>query len=139
MSKFDYMNFSDGSRDIEFVAHAKKFTKEEAIRLCLQENDYKFMEKYCGGNLYREPTVEDVLERSVRWYPAVPEFCDFDVDGGCYTYCKKGGKGSFPVWVIEFETLCIDEESEAKNETMSAIRTKGKSEEATTLGGQDQG
>jgi len=34
---------------------------------------------------------------------------------------------------------CIDEESEAKYEPMSAIRTKGKSEEATIMGGQDQG
>ena len=34
---------------------------------------------------------------------------------------------------------CLDEESEAKYEPMSAIRTKGKSEEATTLGRRDQG
>jgi len=34
---------------------------------------------------------------------------------------------------------CIDEESEAKYEPMSAVRTTGKSEKAAALGGQDQG
>ena len=34
---------------------------------------------------------------------------------------------------------CIDEESEAKHEPMSAIHSTGRLEEATTLGGQDQG
>ena len=35
MSKFDYMNFSDGISDIEFVANAKTYTKEQTIELCL--------------------------------------------------------------------------------------------------------
>lgn len=105
MSKFDYMNFSDG-RDTEFVVHAKKFSKEEAINLCIQENDFKFMEKYCNGQLHRKPTIEDIKERTVRYYPKVPDFCGYDdKDSGCYTYCKTGVKGSFPVWVIEFEPL----------------------------------
>lgn len=106
MSKFDYMNFSDG-RNTEFVVHANKYTKEEAIELCIQENDYKFMEEYCGNQLHRHPTPKDVKERAVRYYPVIPEFCGCDDEGGCYTFCKKGERGSFPVWVIEFEQLKI--------------------------------
>lgn len=105
MSKFDYMNFSDGNHDIEFVAHANKFTKEETVELCLQENDWRFDGEYCNGNLLREPTIEDIKEDTVRYYPTVPEFCGYDGESGCYTYCNKGERGSFPVWVIEFETL----------------------------------
>ena len=105
MSKFDYFNFHDGSWDTEFVAHAKKFTKEETIELCVKENDWKFDKEHCNGKLHRKPTIDDVIERTVRWYPKVPEFCDIDSDNGCYSYCKKGERGSFPVWVIEFEQL----------------------------------
>lgn len=108
MSKFDYMNFTDGSWNIEFVVHAKKFSKEEAVNLCIQENDSMFIEKYCDGKLHRKPTLEDVRERTVRYYPIAPESCGYDGDGGCYSYCKSGEKGSFPVWVIEFEPLRVD-------------------------------
>ncbi len=101
MSNFDYMNFSDGW-DTEFVAHAKKFTKEEALNLFEIENEHLFSEGY------RKPTIEDITERAVRWYPRVPEWCDYDGDGGCYTYCKKGERGSFPVWVIEFERIEVE-------------------------------
>jgi hypothetical protein len=97
MSKFDYMNFTDGSWYIEFVVHAKKFSKREAIDLFMIENENLFSEGY------RKPTLEDVMERAVRYYPIAPGDCDFD--GGCYSYCKSGEKGSFPVWVIEFEKL----------------------------------
>ncbi len=97
MSKFDCMNFSDGCRDIEFVSHAKKFSKRETIDLFMIENKNLFSEGY------RKPTLEDVRERAVRYYPVAPEGYGFD--GGCYSYCKPGEKGSFPVWVIEFEPL----------------------------------
>ncbi len=107
MAKFDYMNFSDGSYDIDFVVHASKYTKLEAIDLCLTENDYKFDENYFVGSLLRKPEVKDVVERTVRWYPSVPEHCGFDNEGGCYTYCNKKERGSFPVWVIKFEDLVI--------------------------------
>ena len=33
MAKFDYFNFSDGSWDTEFVAHAKKYSKNETLEL----------------------------------------------------------------------------------------------------------
>jgi len=102
MSKFDYMNFTDGCWDIEFVVHAKKFSKRETIDLFMIENKNLFSEGY------RKPTLEDVRGRAVRYYPVAPEGCDFDGDRGCYSYCKSGEKGSFPVWVIEFETLKVD-------------------------------
>src|SRR5690554_7236853 len=102
MSKFDYENFNDGSTDVEFVVHAKKYNKEQAIELLLAENDWRFNSKYCNGDLLRVPTPKDVVRRNVRWYPTAPEWCGYDNDGkGCYTYCAKGEKGSFPVWVIE--------------------------------------
>lgn len=109
LSNFDYFNFSDGSLDVEFVAHANKYTKEEVVELCIQENDFMFEGKsWYNKNPLREPTINDIRKRSVRWYPRVPGFCDYDGGGGgCYTYCKKGEHGSFPVWVIEFEKLKI--------------------------------
>ena len=99
MSIYDYGNFNDGCQDVEFVAHAKKYTKQEAIELCIAENDWKFDEKYCDGDLLRVPTIEDVKENTARYYPHAPESCDFDGEGGCYSYCKVGERGSFPVWV----------------------------------------
>ena len=100
MSKFDYFNFSDGSWDVEFVVHAKKFTKDEVLELFIVENKHLFNEGY------RKPNVDDIVEKTVRWYPIAPEGCDFE--DGCYSYCKKGERGSFPVWTIEFEELKID-------------------------------
>jgi len=105
MCKFDYMNFNDGSSDVEFVVHASKYTKLEAIELCVQENDWQFMEKYCDGTLIRKPTVEDIKERIVRYYVSVPDYCGYDREGVCYTYCKRNERGSFPVWVIIFDNL----------------------------------
>lgn len=105
MSKFDYMNFNIDGWDMEFVAHAKKFSKSETIDLCIGENDWRFDEKYCNGKILRIPTIEDIKERTVRYYPRVPEGCGLDVEGGCYTYCKREERGSFPVWVIVFEEL----------------------------------
>lgn len=108
MAKFTYYNFSDGSWDTEFVVHAKKFTKTEALELFMQENDWMFKKEHRNDKLYREPTTEDIREGTVRWYPKVPECCGFDDrDSGCYTYCKQGERGSFPVWVIRFEDLLI--------------------------------
>jgi hypothetical protein len=108
MSKFDYMNFSVGGYDTEFVAHAGKYTEEQAINLCIQENDWRFKPNYCNGNLLRVPTICDVKLRYARWYVKTPDFCGYDDDGrGCYSYCKAGQKGSFPVWVIDFYKLKV--------------------------------
>lgn len=108
MAKFDCMNFNNGSWDSEFVAHAKKYSKSEVVDLCVKENDWRFIEEHCNDRLHRKPTIKDVIERTVRWYPRVPEFCGVDAEGGCYTYCNKEERGSFPVWVIEFEELEIN-------------------------------
>jgi hypothetical protein len=105
MSKFEYGDFYNGYEEVDFVANAKKYTKEQTINLCIQENDWKFKPNYCGGNLLRMPTICDVKLRYVKWYIRIPDFCGYDGGGGCYTYCKKGERGSFPVWVIKFEDL----------------------------------
>lgn len=97
LSRFDYMNFTDGSWDFEFVAHAKKFSKIETLNLFMIENEHLFSEG-C-----RKPTIDDVKEATVRWYPIAPDDCD--LEGGCYSYCKRNERGSFPVWIIEFEKL----------------------------------
>jgi hypothetical protein len=99
VSKFDYMSFSGGN-DTEFVAHAKKYSKEQTIELCIGENDYRFED---GG--LRTPTISDIDERTVKYFIKVPEYCGYDGEGGCYTYCKKDSKGSFPVWSIDFSEL----------------------------------
>lgn len=102
MSKFDYMNFV-GGEDTEFVAHAKKFTKEETINHCLSENDWKFE----GEDALRLPTVDDIIERQVKYFVNPPDYCASDADGGCYTFCEPNARGSFPVWVIEFKGLRV--------------------------------
>jgi hypothetical protein len=99
MSKFDYMRF-EGGMDYDFVAHAKKYTKEETIKHCLSEYDWMFED-----DSLREPTVEDIKQRQVKYFIRVPDYCAYDTEGGCYTYCSEHAKGSFPVWVIEFEDL----------------------------------
>jgi hypothetical protein len=49
MSKFDYMNFSLGGYDTEFVAHAGKYTEEQVVNLCIQEE---------AGNLLPEREID---------------------------------------------------------------------------------
>lgn len=105
MSKFEYGNFSDGMEETEFVAHAGKYTEEQAINLCVRENDWKFKPDYCNRNPLRIPTVCDVKLRYMRWYVRAPEDYWGDDKSGIYGYCKAGQKGSFPVWVIKFEDL----------------------------------
>lgn len=52
--------------------------------------------------------ADDIKEATARWYIKAPESCGYDDEGrGCYSYCKKGERGSFPVWVIQFEDLRI--------------------------------
>ena len=77
MAKFDYMNFSVGGYDTEFVAHAGKYTEEQVINLCIRENDWKFKPNYCNGKPLRMPTIADVKLRHVRWYVKTPDFCFF--------------------------------------------------------------
>ena len=90
MSKFDYMQFTGGLFD-KFVVHAKKYTKEQAIELAVEEMA-----------LEETPAPDEVYERWVRYYVRVHEWCGYDGDrnDGCYTYCGKEERGAFPVWVL---------------------------------------
>ena len=99
VAKFDYVNFNDGSYDIEFVVNANKFNKEQTLDLFAEENTWKLEE-----GILREPTLEDIVQRSARWYVKSPYWCDYEGEG-IYSYSRKGERGSFPVWVIEFEKL----------------------------------
>lgn len=87
MSIFDYMIFTGGKFD-EFVVNAKKYSEEEALELFKSEVDLN---------------IEDKYERWCKYYVKVPDWCGYDGDEGCYTYCSKGERGAFPVWVIEFK------------------------------------
>lgn len=101
MSKFEYMGFSDGGcHDSDFVAHAKKYTKKEALEILKDVYDYNF-----SDGLYREPTESDFTEDYIRWYVRVPEWCGYDGDNGCYSFCGKSEKGGFPVWRCELSKL----------------------------------
>ena len=115
MSKFDYMNFY-GGYDIKFVVHAKKHSKQEAIELCLVENDDRFKHKYAGLRLCRIPRIEDVEEWSVRYFVKAPEATCHDREGGIYSFCKPGKRGSFPVWVISMDRLRISSNKEVRND-----------------------
>lgn len=84
MSKFKYGNFYSGDGEIDFVANAKKYTKEQTINLCLVENNKL---------LKTMPTICDVKLHYMRW------------SVGYYSYCEKSTRGSFPVWVIKLKDL----------------------------------
>lgn len=105
MASFDYGNFSDGWWDIEFAAHAKKYTKEETLKLFSIENDFLY-----SGEGYRKPTLNDIKERAVRYYPYPPGEVELEFGNGCYSYARKGSRGSFPVWVIYVEDLEVEED-----------------------------
>lgn len=92
MSKFDYMIFTGGTHN-EFVAHAKKYTKEQTAELAQTETN--------RTNI----SIEQIEKRWCRYYVRVPDWCGYDEEGGCYAYCKKEEKGSFPVHVVELENL----------------------------------
>lgn len=104
MSSFTHMGFNDGGyHDSDFVVHAKKYTKAEAVEILKEEYDYNF-----DDDLYREPTEDDFIEDYVRWYVRIPEWCSYDVGDssrGCYSFCGKTEKGSFPVWRCELSKL----------------------------------
>lgn len=91
MAKFDYMLFT-GCSPTEFVVHANKYNKEQAIELAVKEL-----------SLGSTPATDSVYERWCRYYIRTPDWCGYDGDSnsGCYTYCGKGERGAFPVWVIE--------------------------------------
>lgn len=100
MSKFKYMEFTtDGFSDLQFVTHAAKYTKEQTLQL--------YIERYYDRQRYthRVPLMSDVASSSIRYYVKAPESLADEFDGGCYSFCNKGQRGSFNVWVIRFEDL----------------------------------
>lgn len=103
MAKFDYCEFSTGcGHDRQLVLHAKKFTIDDAIKIFESEYEHLIDDK-----THRKPTKKDFYNRSVRYYPKAPELCDWDRDSGVYTFCNKGEKGSFPVFVCDLDTLIL--------------------------------
>lgn len=82
------MEFTGGAYR-EFVVHAYKYSKAEAVQIMTKETGYE-------ENL----DLDHMQKRWCRYYVQVPEFCNYDGDGGCYTYCEEGERGVFPVWVI---------------------------------------
>lgn len=98
------MGFNDGGHyDSDFVVHAKKYTKQEAVEILKEEYAYNF-----DDDFYREPTENDFTEDRVRWYIRIPEWCGYDAGDssrGCYSFCGKLEKGSFPVWRCELSKL----------------------------------
>lgn len=94
MSKFDFMEFSANGDATEWVCNKNKFTKKEAIE-CFMENADWMLD---NGQVVTE---NDLAEKYVKFYVQKPEWCGYDGEkGGCYSYCKKETRGSFPVWVI---------------------------------------
>ena len=88
LSSFDYdVFYGDYWEPSSFVVSAKKYSKEQAIELfeqetCLSVNDIK--EGWCANR------------------------CVYNDDGErvCgYMLVKKGSRGSFPVWVIDYKVL----------------------------------
>lgn len=96
MSKFDYMEFgySAGSCDM-LVFHAKKYTKEEAVKIFNEE--YEYLDKVAK--------VEKVNEGYVKWFINPTESMSGDFEGGCYGFVDKPGNGAFPVYTLELSEL----------------------------------
>jgi len=88
-SKFDYMIFTGGYDGDEFVVHAVKYTKRQAMDLFVTE---------CNQTM---PKYEDVQTRWVKYFINAPEYVGSgEFEGAVYTFCDEGVKGCFPVWVI---------------------------------------
>lgn len=96
MSKFDYMEFgySAGSCDM-LVFHAKKYTKEEAVKIFNEEYDY----------LEKVAKVENVHDGYAKWFINPTESMSGDFEGSCYGFVDKPGNGAFPVFTLELSEL----------------------------------
>jgi len=100
MSKFKHMEFStDGVSDMQFVAHAEKYTIQQMLQMYIER--YGEDQKYS----HRLPLYSDVECHTVRYYVKAPEGLSDVFDRGCYSFCAAGQRGSFVVWVINFESL----------------------------------
>lgn len=116
MSKFDCMMFgiSPGDNDT-FVAHAKKYTKAEALKQCISGYDHLFNR---NTNAYgrkrtplRLPTLDDVQEAQCAFrFSDNPEFPD-----GAYFIVGDNEYGSFPVYCIDMRALEVRAESDKED------------------------
>jgi hypothetical protein len=91
--------------DESFVAHAAKYTKEQALELFNGDEKPYLYRKWLELNLCREVTISDVIESTCKYVAKAPFGSDYE--GGCYLL-NTGGRGSFNVWVIDTNTLKID-------------------------------
>jgi len=91
MANFDFSEFYNGT-DYQYVAHQKKYTKEEFVKQCNIENERENRQ---------EIKAEDVYIFQVRHYVKAPDsvYGHEELESGCYSFCNKGERGSFPVWV----------------------------------------
>jgi len=89
------MVFEGGYEEEEFVVHAKKFTEEEAV-----EEMFKYA---LDSELSHEEEILELCRKKyVKFYGKAPSYVEDyeDFEHGCYTFCKEGTGGSFPVWVF---------------------------------------
>lgn len=102
MAKFDYMEFgySSGSCDM-LVFHAKKYTKEEAVKIFNEEYDY----------LAKVAKAENVHDGYVKWFINPTESMSGDFEGGCYGFVDKPSNGAFPVYTLEISGLANFDEN----------------------------
>jgi len=93
MAKFDFEEFYNGTY-YQYVAHQKKYTKEEFVKQCNIENQWTDRQ---------EIRAEDVYEFQARYYVKAPDsvYDHDEIEGGCYCLCDKGSRGSFPVWIAD--------------------------------------
>jgi len=99
MAKFDYMIFEGGADGLEFVVHAAKYSKRQAIDLFCQE---------CWNHYSKpiSPVYGDVQTRWVKFFINPPETVGVnEFEGSIYTFCNEGMRGSFPVWVINIRDV----------------------------------
>lgn len=97
MANFDYMEFIGGYSS-EMVFHASKFSEAEALSIARGE-----LEEFEEADLV-------AVKRYVRYYPKTPEWLRYELgDNGCYSYCKQGERGSFPVWVVRHKEVIGNE------------------------------
>lgn len=106
MSQFSVMEFSGGDSP-EYVSHANKFSKEDTVA------NFNFEYGHLIDNgTFRSATLADIAERRVRYFIQKPDYCGLDIDsGGCYSFCDNEARGSFPVWVIQLDSLRASSQS----------------------------
>lgn len=105
MSSFDFAGFSDGGNFPVFVAHARKYTTEDTVRLCKIEYEHLFeindRHRQEWEQRFQEPTIDDVQKKACAFRFGVSD----EWPNGCYTLVSDGEGGSFPVYVIDFDRL----------------------------------